>query len=346
MVILWQRLCTVTFFWVVQLSVAVWACFRINLNSHLFHGLIALKIGVSIAKAGAAIVNLNAALLMLSMSRAILTRISQTRAGRFFTVGWLIPLHRYSGIMFLVGCILHCAAHVVNLILLSSRMSITFLHPTLIIGMILVIIYGLVAVTAYFDGIKRHCYELFYYTHYLAPLSIALLYIHGMFCFLKDDRGKCTGSATLFWVGIPAFIYLVDQVWSICRANRFSYISKVIEHPSNVVEVQIRKPSFRFLPGQYLYLKFPQVSRFQWHPFTLTSAPEEDHLSLHIRIEGNWTRSLWSLLQSQTTLERIKVFVDGPYGCSSQDHGKYTAVICIGAGIGQTPFASILKSLW
>jgi len=33
----------------------------------------------------------------------------------------------------------------------------------------------------------------------------------------------------------------------------------------------------------------PSISYFQYHPFTLTSAPEEDYISVHIRCIGDWT---------------------------------------------------------
>ena len=41
-----------------------------------------------------------------------------------------------------------------------------------------------------------------------------------------------------------------------------------------------------------------------------------------------------------------RVAVDGPFGTASIDIFKYQAAICVGAGIGVTPFASILKSIW
>jgi len=38
--------------------------------------------------------------------------------------------------------------------------------------------------------------------------------------------------------------------------------------------------------------------------------------------------------------------IDGPFGSASEDFQKYEVVILVGAGIGVTPFASILKSIW
>ena len=41
-----------------------------------------------------------------------------------------------------------------------------------------------------------------------------------------------------------------------------------------------------------------------------------------------------------------RVYVDGPFGSASEDVFKYEVAILVGAGIGGTPFASILKSIW
>ena|SRR2546423_11080131 len=40
------------------------------------------------------------------------------------------------------------------------------------------------------------------------------------------------------------------------------------------------------------------------------------------------------------------VMIDGPFGSASEDFQKYEVAILVGAGIGVTPFASILKSIW
>jgi len=41
-----------------------------------------------------------------------------------------------------------------------------------------------------------------------------------------------------------------------------------------------------------------------------------------------------------------RVMVDGPFGSASEDYLNYETVLLVGAGIGVTPFASILKSIW
>ena len=41
-----------------------------------------------------------------------------------------------------------------------------------------------------------------------------------------------------------------------------------------------------------------------------------------------------------------EVMIDGPFGSASEDFQQYEVAILVGAGIGVTPFASILKSIW
>jgi len=56
-----------------------------------------------------------------------------------------------------------------------------------------------------------------------------------------------------------------------------------------------------------------------------------------------------SAVPSSTVVEiggrAVELFVDGPYGSASEDVFAYSAMILVGAGIGVTPFASILRTL-
>lgn len=335
----------VAIFWLLQVGVAAAGALRIIFKSKIAPHFPLLKTGICIAKTGAAMINFNAALLIVSMSRHILTRISMLRAFRWLPMRFVSPLHRWAGIMFLVGSLIHCAAHIFNLVLLKSQGPLFLGHPTLIFGFILTAIHISLGISALARAVRERLFEVFIYVHFLAPLSMPILCLHGIFCFLKDSDGACAGSTTLFWIAGPSVLYLVDLLFAFWNSRRFSYICKVIRHPSEVLEIHMRKPRFVFLPGQFVYLNLPDVSRLQWHPFTLTSAPEEDHISIHMRMVGDWTRAVSEYLQ-RAALEKTKIYIDGPLGCASQENQNYEMIVCIGAGIGQTPFASILKSLW
>ena len=73
-----------------------------------------------------------------------------------------------------------------------------------------------------------------------------------------------------------------------------STLCQVVMHPSKTLELQMKKKGFKMEVGQYIFMQCPSISQLEWHPFTLTSAPEEDHFSVHIRIVGDWTQALYS----------------------------------------------------
>lgn len=111
---------------------------------------------------------------------------------------------------------------------------------------------------------------------------------------------------------------------------------------------------------------------FYRHPFSITSAPGDETLSVHIRTLGDWTTELRSLFgkllcgeeessgekpslnRLTTTIVRDceeakikfpRIVIDGPYGAPAQNYTKYDILLLIGLGIGATPFISILKDL-
>ena len=54
-----------------------------------------------------------------------------------------------------------------------------------------------------------------------------------------------------------------------------------------VVRLRIRRPDdFEYRCGDYIYVNIPDVARFEWHPFTISSAPEDQGL-IHIQPDFN-----------------------------------------------------------
>ena len=54
-----------------------------------------------------------------------------------------------------------------------------------------------------------------------------------------------------------------------------SFINYALLLPSHVTHIVCRKPpNFNFHPGDYVYLNIPAIASYEWHPFTISSAPE------------------------------------------------------------------------
>lgn len=111
-----------------------------------------------------------------------------------------------------------------------------------------------------------------------------------------------------------------------------------------------------------MFVQCPAVSPLEWHPFSITSAPGDEYLSILIRQLGDWTRELKrvfseaceppvpgksGLLRADENTKKSlpKLLIDGPYGAPAQDYKKYDVLLLVGLGIGATPFISILKDL-
>lgn len=80
----------------------------------------------------------------------------------------------------------------------------------------------------------------------------------------------------------------------------------------------------------FVFLRVREISKLQWHPFSVSSSPLDgkNHLSVLIKAVGDWTGKLRqnvSNLSSQETqiLEtpaKFTVNVEGPYGHESPYH--------------------------
>ncbi|GJN40272.1 hypothetical protein PR202_gb29467 [Eleusine coracana subsp. coracana] len=212
-------------------------------------------------------------------------------------------------------------------------------------------------------------FNAFWYAHHLLVIAYILLVMHSYFIFLTKQWYKRT---TWMYLVVPVLFYACERITRRVRENSYRVsIVKAAIYPGNVLSIYVKKPSsFKYKSGMYLFVKCPDVSPFEWHPFSITSAPGDDYLSVHIRTLGDWTSELRNLFgkaleaevaSKKATLARLettviaeglaedprfpKLYIDGPYGAPAQNYRKYDILLLIGLGIGATPFISILKDL-
>ncbi|XP_017592494.1 PREDICTED: NADPH oxidase 5 [Corvus brachyrhynchos] len=128
--------------------------------------------------------------------------------------------------------------------------------------------------------------QVFYWSH-LSYISVwILLLLHGPH-FWK-------------WFLIPGSLFFLEKVlgWAWRRAGDL-HILEANLLPSKVTHLVIQRPkSFHFQPGDYVFLNIPAIAAYEWHPFSISSAPEQpETLWLHIRALGQWTNKLYEYFQ-------------------------------------------------
>jgi NAD(P)H-flavin reductase len=166
------------------------------------------------------------------------------------------------------------------------------------------------------------------------------------------------------WLLYPGTLFVLDKAIYMIRSkyNVRIIAAELLESESTSilklaldVHADAARP-FSYRPGQYVRLCCPQLSRFEWHPFTISSSPHEEFVTLHIKDCGDWTgglhRRFFPIPESAGRLEGpalepagVTLLVDGPYGTASDSYDKYDSILLVGLGVGVTPCASILKSL-
>jgi NADPH oxidase len=300
------------------------------------------------------------------MCRNLVSYLRISRLGKIIPFDKNIEFHKIVGYSIVFFTLVHIGAHYYNFWLLqklnpnnpgTSWVYLSFISGPGWTGHVMLLALLLMFLTAW-ERIKRKYFELFWYTHHLFAVYFGLFSVHGMFCLIKPDRPPYCGDGGSFWKYwiLSGVLYLTERIIREVRGFQDTTVSKVVLHPSKVVEIQIKKEGIKTQAGQYIFLNCPEVSLHQWHPFTLTSAPEEDYISVHVRVVGNFTTALAKRLGCDiddkdgddhvvnNVLPRIQV--DGPFGSASEDVFNFEVAVLVGAGIGVTPFASVLKSIW
>nr|AVY54493.1 respiratory burst oxidase protein D-1.1 [Brassica napus] len=204
-------------------------------------------------------------------------------------------------------------------------------------------------------------FNAFWYSHHLFIIVYTLLIVHGIKLYLTKIWYKKT---TWMYLAVPMLLYASERLLRALRSSiKPVKILKVAVYPGNVLSLHVTKPQgFKYKSGQYMFVNCRAVSPFEWHPFSITSAPGDDYVSVHIRTLGDWTRKLKTVFSEvckpptagKSGLLRAdggdsiafpKILIDGPYGAPAQDYKKYDVVLLVGLGIGATPMISILKDI-
>lgn len=340
------------------ISYGIYAVFNALLFAYAAHRYAGRGPLVQIARGCGACMNFNAAFCLLPMMRLFISGLRRTYLARYLALEESIGFHRLAGQVMFATAAVHTAAYLTLYALNRERSLATSLMgtPASITGWILAINFFLLWIFALERVRRRWPFEIFYITHFLGVPLVALLLIH------SPNYWK--------WFVVGGLGYLVDRAVRFYRMRLPSHLAAVRTLPSDVTELAIARPAaFDYRPGDFVFVLIPVISRFEWHPFTISSPPERpESFTLHVRKLGDWTERLYRVFKHWPEIQRgdlsaatdlnphlirklesqlghIQVYIDGPHGAPVNDIFTSRVAVLIAAGIGVTPFASILQSI-
>lgn len=176
---------------------------------------------------------------------------------------------------------------------------------------------------------------------------IGIFFIIGFFHSLTIARPldaliAFTWVQMFFIMGTLAYLY--TEVFGRFFKKYVPYTVEAVKHPNpSTTEVTLRAKQGSIQKqraGQFLFVRFPSDKALnESHPFTISSAPQEDILRLTIKASGDFTRDLFARLKPG-----MDAIVEGAYGLFNYKTGG-PKQIWLAGGIGLTPFLSFVRDM-
>jgi predicted ferric reductase len=278
----------------------------------------------------------------------VLTVLSITRSFSLFLMIFGVPFeravkwHRGLAKIFVLLTFVHFLCHAVpqgipatlDMAVFGGAEAVPLFGTLSFLAELLIIVTSL-------EAVRRNYFEVFYFLHYVCFLSMMA------FSILHVQTFK-SPSQLVFVVGMGAAIVL----WLVDVLVRFTCAAPKVESCAAEEVAGITKLTVKFAepreigPGDYFFLSVPEISKSQVHPFSVSSQPDADKITFHIKQMGaptSFTGKLHTLVQQRAGSGKSSlknVSLSGPYGRFSVRMEDYNEVWLVAGGIGITPMIS------
>ena len=200
-----------------------------------------------IASAAGLVLHLNLIVVLFPACRTLIWLLRLTPLDGIMGYSSRFSFHELTGWTMILFAWIHTITHWCNFAQLATRnrqgfkgfLLLSFATGPGLSGHLMLAVLMLIAVTSRSRTVFRH-FRLFHHSFYVLFI---LWSVHGKFCMIKTDNAPaCAGLGPFwkYWVYAGVF-YLSELVLREWRRKHKSSILRVIQHPSNVFEVQIKK---------------------------------------------------------------------------------------------------------
>lgn len=301
------------------------------------------KVYNSIARGGGFTLNFNCAIILLLACRLFVTGIRKTPLSKVLPLDKCFPrAHRLVGCFIGLGIAIHVPFPLIRMFEMKEWDSFSWWSSSMTFstGVMLQILFIILSVFS-LPWFRKKLFHVFYNVHTVGSLLFfALLLVHGV-------HKKHPYTYKFILPGL--ILYTADRIWRRLQVSEVELVLSGAQcslKPGKVLELSVPK-KFNYRAGQYSEINVPSLG-FEWHPFTIASAPFEDNLRFYIKVQGDWTTRLYNCYHERindSTMPNLHIRIRGPFGAPSEKFNSFKKIILISGGIGATPFAAIAKEI-
>jgi predicted ferric reductase len=246
----------------------------------------------------------------------------------------LFRVHRKVGLIALVFIIAHPILLFISEKLQGYEAPMSILK---VLGLVTLLLLLLAAGAALLYGVLPLKYETWKGVHKIAYVIFVLAFIHSF--FIGSDLQRWPMRIVWLFLAIlfaGILAYKLRQR-SLIRRNPFT-VAGVVQETYDTWSVHFEGDHPPYNPGQFMIVQlFRDGTTSAPHPFTLSSSPTGERLSISVKSVGDFTSTIG---RTKTT---DMAYIDMPYGVFSFLNFDAEDLVLIAGGIGITPFMSMLR---
>ncbi|GAB4142627.1 MAG: ferredoxin reductase family protein [Patescibacteria group bacterium] len=248
--------------------------------------------------------------------------------------------HKYNGVASYILLFLHFLSIIIPKFL-NFQIFINYVIPVSTIDINLGILsFYLLSILLLITFIKKVPYHFWKKTHEYMGVSFLLGFLHTLLIPSDVSRFLPLKIWMIFFASFSLFAFFWQRFFWPNFSKKYIYKISKIENFGDVIDIYLepKKEKIDFYSGQYVFLKIEKFGN-EFHPFTISSAPNENFLRFSIKKLGDWTKKLDFL----KIYDEVEVYAPlGEFGDKFALQKK--DMVFLAGGIGVAPFLSLIKT--